>query len=66
MSEMRESRFEIGTDQNLPFPTLGERWQYVERLGLETVWDRNLSDLPSRPITLRLRRLAGGVAGGAR
>jgi alkanesulfonate monooxygenase SsuD/methylene tetrahydromethanopterin reductase-like flavin-dependent oxidoreductase (luciferase family) len=45
----RELRFGICTDQNLPFETLVERWQYFERLGLDSVWDCDHFNQPSRP-----------------
>lgn len=45
----RELRFGICTDQNLPFETLVERWQYFERLGFDSVWDCDHFNQPSRP-----------------
>jgi alkanesulfonate monooxygenase SsuD/methylene tetrahydromethanopterin reductase-like flavin-dependent oxidoreductase (luciferase family) len=45
----QELRFGICTDQNLPFETLVERWQYFERLGLDSVWDCDHFNQPSRP-----------------
>ncbi len=46
---VRELRFGICTDQNLPFETLVERWQYFERLGFDSVWDCDHFNQPSRP-----------------
>jgi alkanesulfonate monooxygenase SsuD/methylene tetrahydromethanopterin reductase-like flavin-dependent oxidoreductase (luciferase family) len=45
----RELRFGICTDQNLPFETLVQRWQYFERLGFDSVWDCDHFNQPSRP-----------------
>src|ERR671930_740668 len=45
----RELRFGICTDQNLPFETLVERWQYFERLGFDSVWDCDHFNQPSSP-----------------
>ncbi|HET9014647.1 MAG TPA: LLM class flavin-dependent oxidoreductase [Thermomicrobiaceae bacterium] len=45
----RELRFGICTDQNLPWPTLVERWQYFERLGFDSVWDCDHYIQPSHP-----------------
>jgi alkanesulfonate monooxygenase SsuD/methylene tetrahydromethanopterin reductase-like flavin-dependent oxidoreductase (luciferase family) len=42
-------RFGLCTDQNLPWPTLVERWQYFERLGFDSVWDCDHFNQPSRP-----------------
>ena len=42
-------RFGLCTDQNLPFPTLVERWQLFERLGFDSVWDCDHFNQPSRP-----------------
>ncbi len=42
-------RFGLCTDQNLPFPTLVERWQYFERLGFDSAWDCDHFNQPSRP-----------------
>ncbi len=42
-------RFGICTDQNLPFETLAERWQYFEQLGFDSVWDCDHFNQPSRP-----------------
>ena len=42
-------RFGICTDQNLPWPTLVERWQYFERLGFDSLWDCDHYIQPSRP-----------------
>ena len=45
----RELRFGICTDQNLPFETLVERWQYFERLGFDSVGECDHFNQPSRP-----------------
>src|SRR6266550_3329671 len=45
----RELRFGICTDQNLPFDTLLERWQYFESLGFDSVWDCDHFNQPSSP-----------------
>lgn len=45
----RELRFGICTDQNLPFDSLVERWQYFESLGFDSVWDCDHFNQPSRP-----------------
>jgi alkanesulfonate monooxygenase SsuD/methylene tetrahydromethanopterin reductase-like flavin-dependent oxidoreductase (luciferase family) len=42
-------RFGLCTDQNLPWPTLVERWQLFERLGFDSVWDCDHFNQPSRP-----------------
>jgi alkanesulfonate monooxygenase SsuD/methylene tetrahydromethanopterin reductase-like flavin-dependent oxidoreductase (luciferase family) len=44
-------RIRVGlcTDQNLPWPTLVERWQLFERLGFDSVWDCDHFNQPSRP-----------------
>lgn len=42
-------RFGICTDQNLPFETLAERWQYFEQLRFDSVWDCDHFNQPSRP-----------------
>ncbi len=42
-------RFGLCTDQNLPWPTLVERWQYFERLGFDSAWDCDHFNQPSRP-----------------
>jgi alkanesulfonate monooxygenase SsuD/methylene tetrahydromethanopterin reductase-like flavin-dependent oxidoreductase (luciferase family) len=42
-------RFGLCTDQNLPWPTLVERWQHFERLGFDSVWDCDHFNQPSRP-----------------
>jgi F420-dependent oxidoreductase-like protein len=42
-------RFGICTDQNLPFDTLVERWQYFEQLGFDSAWDCDHFNQPSRP-----------------
>lgn len=45
----RGVRFGICTDQNLPWPTLIERWQLFEKLGFDSVWDCDHLNQPSRP-----------------
>jgi alkanesulfonate monooxygenase SsuD/methylene tetrahydromethanopterin reductase-like flavin-dependent oxidoreductase (luciferase family) len=45
----RRLHFGLCTDQNLPWPTLVERWQLFERLGFESVWDCDHFNQPSRP-----------------
>lgn len=45
----RQLRFGICTDQNLPWPTLVERWQLFETLGFDSVWDCDHFVQPSRP-----------------
>jgi len=45
----RELRFGICTDQNLPWSTLVERWQYFEALGFDSVWDCDHFIQPSHP-----------------
>jgi F420-dependent oxidoreductase-like protein len=42
-------RFGIVTDQNLPWPTLVERWQYFESLGFDSIWNCDHFIQPSRP-----------------
>jgi F420-dependent oxidoreductase-like protein len=42
-------RFGVVTDQNLPWPTLVERWQLFESLGFDSVWDCDHFVQPSRP-----------------
>ena len=42
-------RFGIVTDQNLPWPTLVERWQLFEALGFDSAWDCDHFIQPSRP-----------------
>jgi alkanesulfonate monooxygenase SsuD/methylene tetrahydromethanopterin reductase-like flavin-dependent oxidoreductase (luciferase family) len=49
MAATRGIRVGICTDQNLPWPTLVERWQYFERLGFESAWDCDHFNQPSRP-----------------
>lgn len=44
-----ELRFGLCTDQNLPWPTLVERWQYFESLGFDSLWDCDHLIQPSRP-----------------
>src|SRR5262249_156244 len=45
----RGMRFGLCTDQNLPFPTLVERWRYFERLGFDSAWGCDHFNQPSRP-----------------
>src|SRR5689334_23280840 len=45
----RELRFGICTDQNLPFATLVERWQYFESVGFDSLWDCDHFNQPSSP-----------------
>jgi alkanesulfonate monooxygenase SsuD/methylene tetrahydromethanopterin reductase-like flavin-dependent oxidoreductase (luciferase family) len=45
----QDLRFGIVTDQNLPWPTLVERWQYYESLGFDSLWDCDHFIQPSRP-----------------
>lgn len=42
-------RFGICTDQNLPWPTLVERWRFFEGLGFDSIWDCDHYIQPSRP-----------------
>ena len=42
-------RFGIVTDQNLPWPTLVERWQLFESFGFDSAWDCDHFVQPSRP-----------------
>ena len=42
-------RFGIATDQNLPWPTLVERWQVFEALGYDSVWNCDHLVQPSQP-----------------
>jgi F420-dependent oxidoreductase-like protein len=42
-------RFGIATDQNLPWPTLVERWQLFEALGYDSLWNCDHLVQPSRP-----------------
>ncbi len=42
-------RFGLCTDQNLPYATLVERWQYFESLGFDSLWDCDHYVQPSRP-----------------
>jgi len=39
----------IGVDQNLPWPTLIERWRLIEALGFDSIWDFDHFNQPSRP-----------------
>jgi alkanesulfonate monooxygenase SsuD/methylene tetrahydromethanopterin reductase-like flavin-dependent oxidoreductase (luciferase family) len=45
----RELRFGICTDQNLPWPTLAERWRVLEEMGFDSLWDCDHLIQPSRP-----------------
>jgi alkanesulfonate monooxygenase SsuD/methylene tetrahydromethanopterin reductase-like flavin-dependent oxidoreductase (luciferase family) len=47
--EKQRLRFGICTDQNLPFDTLVERWQYFEKLGFDSVWDCDHLNSTSQP-----------------
>jgi F420-dependent oxidoreductase-like protein len=42
-------RFGLVTDQNLPWPTLLERWQFFEKLGFDSAWNCDHLIQPSRP-----------------
>jgi F420-dependent oxidoreductase-like protein len=42
-------RFGICTDQNMDWPTTVERWQYLEALGFDSLWDCDHMVQPSRP-----------------
>ena len=42
-------RFGLCTDQNLPWPTLLERWQYFESLGFDSLWVCDHLIQPSQP-----------------
>jgi alkanesulfonate monooxygenase SsuD/methylene tetrahydromethanopterin reductase-like flavin-dependent oxidoreductase (luciferase family) len=42
-------RFGICTDQNLPWPTLVERWRYFEGLNFDSIWVCDHLNQPSRP-----------------
>jgi alkanesulfonate monooxygenase SsuD/methylene tetrahydromethanopterin reductase-like flavin-dependent oxidoreductase (luciferase family) len=42
-------RFGIVTDQNLPWPTLVERWRLFDALGFDSAWDCDHFIQPSRP-----------------
>jgi F420-dependent oxidoreductase-like protein len=42
-------RFGIVTDQNLPWPTLVERWKLFDGLGFDSAWDCDHFMQPSRP-----------------
>jgi len=44
-----EVRFGIVTDQNLPWPTLVERWKLFDALGFDSAWDCDHFIQPSRP-----------------
>jgi alkanesulfonate monooxygenase SsuD/methylene tetrahydromethanopterin reductase-like flavin-dependent oxidoreductase (luciferase family) len=46
---VRELRFGICTDQNLPFETLVERWRYFEELGFDSAWVCDHLNQPSSP-----------------
>jgi F420-dependent oxidoreductase-like protein len=39
----------IGVDQDLPWPTLVERWRLIEALGFDSLWDFDHLHQPSRP-----------------
>jgi F420-dependent oxidoreductase-like protein len=39
----------IGVDQNIPWPTLVERWRLIEDLGFDSIWDFDHFNQPSRP-----------------
>jgi F420-dependent oxidoreductase-like protein len=41
--------FGICTDQNLPWPTLAERWRRYEALGFDSIWDCDHLYQPSKP-----------------
>src|ERR1700736_2186313 len=41
--------FGIVTDQNLPWPTLVERWRLFETLGFDSAWDCDHFVQPSQP-----------------
>lgn len=45
----RRLGFGIVTDQNLPWPTLVERWRLFESLGFDSAWDCDHFVQPSRP-----------------
>jgi F420-dependent oxidoreductase-like protein len=45
----RALRFGLCTDQNMPWPKTVERWQLIERLGFDSVWDCDHFLQPSRP-----------------
>jgi alkanesulfonate monooxygenase SsuD/methylene tetrahydromethanopterin reductase-like flavin-dependent oxidoreductase (luciferase family) len=42
-------RFGICTDQNLPWPTLVQRWKLYEELGFDSVWDCDHYVQPEQP-----------------
>ena len=42
-------RFGICTDQNLPWPTLVERWRLLEEMSFDSLWDCDHLIQPSRP-----------------
>ena len=42
-------RFGICTDQNMEWPVMVERWQYLEALGFDSLWDCDHMVQPSRP-----------------
>lgn len=46
---VRELRFGICTDQNMPWPQTVERWRYFEQLGFDSIWDCDHLIQPSRP-----------------
>ncbi len=43
------TRFGICTDQNLPYETIVDRWQYFEELGFDSIWDCDHFNQPSNP-----------------
>lgn len=49
MTATPKMRFGICTDQNLPWPTMVERWRRFEELGFDSVWDCDHFNQPSRP-----------------
>ncbi|MGI8476990.1 MAG: TIGR03560 family F420-dependent LLM class oxidoreductase [Thermomicrobiales bacterium] len=46
---MQPLRFGLCTDQNLPWPTMVERWRRFEELKFDSVWDCDHFQQPSRP-----------------
>ncbi|MGD9710753.1 MAG: LLM class flavin-dependent oxidoreductase [Thermomicrobiales bacterium] len=49
MRTNRSIRLGLCTDQNLPWEVNRERWQYFEALGIESLWDCDHYQQPSRP-----------------
>lgn len=45
----RELRFGICTDQNMPWPETARRWQALEEMGFDSLWDCDHLIQPSRP-----------------